>query len=849
MKALAGILGFVLCGLTLVGCQQTCYVKEPDLFEANQRLHMPPDPENDPAAGMRPLLSSMGDPATVVDPDRKPRYITLQETLAIALESGTTGAQSVRAPGIPIDDLVTFTGNGVVGSDRIRVFALAPAINAAIMEGSLARWDPQWISSMNWLTNDNPVQGLNSFTNGEGASLSTSLVKPLPTGGTAGITFSANYLDLRTPPQGFFFLNPSYTTNLQLGFEQPLLRYNGVGINQILPSFPGSNLFSQINSRPAASSSEGILITRIRFDQQRADFERRINYLLLNVEVAYWNLYGSYVTLFSADQGLRQAHESWRVLKEKQDAGAADPALLPQVRAQYEQFRIDRLNAINTVLENERVLRIFLGMKMEDGERLVPADAPTLAPYVPNWQAAFEDALSLRPELVMAREDVKAKQLALIAVKTLLQPDLRFSSTYTLVGLGSRLDGGGAITPGSPISFNSLNTLASGNFVNWNVGLNMIVPIGFRNELAQVRAARLNLAQSFEVLKDQENKAHNFLARQYRQVIATYKIIEARRLRRQTLSFELRTLSNKVEGGLMLPTDRASGGGPNAPSYSGDSLLDAQRLWATALSDEYQAVVDYNNALVLFEFAKGTIQHHDRIQIAEGHFPKGAQVSAVEHERERTRALVVAERTNPLVQRPASRLMPNACWPDEQAPPLPALWHDGPPINKIEPAGVEAPMPAAEQSPGGRAPAQTPAAAGSVLPSLTGPQDLPVWLKKSADVAPTPAPRTPPVLLPGVTASQVLEPTGLQWPKAAGETTVILPETPPLVPRVEVPEAPVVVRIDVIPGQERPASVPSRLGIPGPLRELPPVAPPPAPAAPSAAQGSEDAQLGAPLEP
>jgi outer membrane protein TolC len=692
MKSLAAILVFVLCGLTLVGCQQTCFVQEPDLFEANQRLQMGPDPENNPAAGLRPLLPMMGAPATVVDPDRKPRYITLQETFAIALENGTIGSGTVRFPGSPLDDLVSFTGNGVAGSDRIRVFALAPAINAAILEGSLARWDPQWISSLNWLANDNPVQGLNSFTNGEGANFSTALVKPLPTGGTAGITFNANYLDLRQPPTGFFFLNPSYTTNLQLGFEQPLLRYNGVEINQILPSFPGSNLFSQITSRPANSSTEGILITRIRFDQQRADFERRINYLLLNVEVAYWNLYGSYVSLFSADQALRQAHESWRVLKEQYEVGKADPVQYAQVRYQYESFRINRLTALDTVLENERALRIFLGMKMEDGERLVPADAPTLAPYVPNWEAAFEDALSLRPELVMAREDVKAKQLALRAVKTLLQPDLRFSSTYTLVGLGSRLDGGGPIQPGPPISFGSLATLASGNFVNWNVGLNMTVPIGFRNELAQVRAARLNLAQSFEVLKDQENKAHNVLARQYREIIANYKIIEARRLYRQTLAKELRDLTTKVEAGQLLPTDRTYG----------DSLLDAQRLWAAALSDEYTAVVNYNNALVQFEFAKGTIQQHDRIQIAEGHIPKGARVSATEHERERTRALVICERTNPLIERPPNRLLP-ACWPEQMAPPLPALWRDGPPVSKTEPAGLDVP--------GTTAPEQTPQAA------------------------------------------------------------------------------------------------------------------------------------------
>ena len=45
---------------------------------------------------------------------------------------------------------------------------------------------------------------------------------------------------------------------------------------------------------PVGGQVEGILITRIRLDQQRAEFERNLNYLLLNVEAAYWNLYGAY---------------------------------------------------------------------------------------------------------------------------------------------------------------------------------------------------------------------------------------------------------------------------------------------------------------------------------------------------------------------------------------------------------------------------------------------------------------------------------------------------------------------------------------------------------------------------
>lgn len=663
---LAGWLAFV--GLMLTGCPKMVLLQEPDIIEAGLRLGLPPEVEKDPTAGVVPFLGPVDQPTTVVDPERPPRFISLPEAIAIALESGTSGAQAIRTPGVPTDDLISFTGAGVVGSDAIRVFALQPAINGAAIDAAMGRFDALWTTSMSWNAQDNPVQGLNSFTNGSGAIFNTALAKPLPTGGVAGITFNTNYTNLISPPTGpFGVINPSYTTNLQFGFEQPLWRNAGVGINQLLDTFPGSFLFPGLNSRISAVAPDGILIARLRFDEQRAEFERRLNYMLLNVEVAYWNLYGSYVTLFAAEQGLRMSLESWRFAESHYKAGDYDPVLLAQTRAQYELFRVERLKALGQVLENERALRILLGMKIEDGTRLVPADTPTLAPLVPNWEAAFQDALSLRPELVMAREDLKVKQFNMLLNQNLLRPDLRFQSSYTMVGLGNRLDGGGVIpTATGTIPANSLRTLFSGDFANWNIGLTLNVPIGFRTEYARARQARLHLAQAFAVLKDQEKKAHNILAREYRLVIEAYKTIEIRRQRRQTLAEELKLLADKVAVGTIDPTSRRFG----------DSLLDAQRLWALALSDEYQAIVDYNNTLAQFEFAKGTIQQHDQVHVAEGPLPVAAQVRAVDHERERTRALVLNRRQG--IPPPATLHGVVDRWPENSAPALPSLWERGP---------------------------------------------------------------------------------------------------------------------------------------------------------------------------
>ena len=138
----------------------------------------------------------------------------------------------------------------------------------------------------------------------------------------AGITFSTNYLNLSNPPQNsqFVSLATSYTPRLQFIFEQPLLQGFGVEINQLLSGHPGSALIPGL--RPSGGQgSEGILLTRIRHDQARAQFEVQVNTMLLNVETAYWNLYSAYYNLAAQEEGLKQSLDSLFFIRDRVRAG------------------------------------------------------------------------------------------------------------------------------------------------------------------------------------------------------------------------------------------------------------------------------------------------------------------------------------------------------------------------------------------------------------------------------------------------------------------------------------------------------------------------------------------------
>ena len=253
----------------LSGCTSpSCLPSQCDLN--HPPMGLPPQVEKDPESALIPEVVSAAEPATVSDPNRPPRFISLPEAFALALEKGVVGLQSLQNPGLVSQDLLSFGGQGINGSDAVRVLAMQPAITAARLEGTLARFDPIWTTGMTWRKVDEPTQGFSSFSNGQFATFSTGIAKPLSTGGTAGVNFTTDYQLLSNPPTGAFgVLNPSYTSRLVLGFDQPLLRGFGSEINQLLPNVPGSSQFPVVNGRFGAGASEGILITRLRFDQRR----------------------------------------------------------------------------------------------------------------------------------------------------------------------------------------------------------------------------------------------------------------------------------------------------------------------------------------------------------------------------------------------------------------------------------------------------------------------------------------------------------------------------------------------------------------------------------------------------
>jgi outer membrane protein TolC len=754
---LSGLLGLAALG----GCKQQIFLEPADYEGAKQNLVLA-KLESEPYETITPSPVQQGTtPATILDPTRPPRYISLKEAIAIALEQGNTGfpvTSGFATPGNMNEALPNFTGNGATGTDKINAFALDPAIAGAEIERAVSKFDARWITSMTWNKVDNPTLTLQqSFSNGDTANFNSTLAKPLPTGGLAGITFSTQYLKLANPPSNpqFVTLGVSYTPQLLFTFEQPLLQGFGVEINQLLPNHPGSQLIPGL--RPSGGQgSAGILVTRIRRDQQQAQFNAYVNQMLLNVEGAYWKLYSAYYALAAQEEGMKQSLSGYQYFQARVKGGVTRQQQAFQTQAQYHLFQTQVLSARGDVLQAERQLRGMLGMRSDDGTRLVPIDEPTLVAFRPDYYELANEAMRFRPELTIARQELKARQMDLVLQRNLRRPDLRFLSNYSIQGLGASLDG-----RNTPLSqnINALQSFGSNQFNNWQLGLRLDMPLGFRDANALVRQAELNLRKTYFALTDAERKTLEFLTQQYRQVIQSHEIIQTRRSQREALQKYIELNQTLLKIGQTGPTAEAAEGFVA-------NLIQVQRDLAAATASEFQAVADYNIALASLEYAKGTSQAYNNVTISEGPLPPQVAKKATDHFRARDVALKLREHPAALPLPPLSQWQPmkNILGPAGTFPPPPG----GFPIP---------PAPGSPSIPLVSAPTGQPATPWN--PNRTGGEFQPDTAAAKATLPPPPAPpataTTPqPVTLPTTPAQPIMTaPTTEPAPPAGATFTPI----------------------------------------------------------------------------
>ena len=646
--------------LLATGCQpiQPFYLKEDgDLshyMDVATEIEYPDvdEPQLDEVTGALP-------PLTLKNTDNYEIWdVSLEEAVQITL----CNSQVMRQLGARVQSVAPETISRTLVSPVAVATAYDPALTETVtglsvgspfqgsgVEAALSEFDARLDTSVFWEKNRRPQNRPDAgfflppiFAQDLG-TLSTGIAKTTADGSTFAFRNNTNYEQNNTD-LSFRPLASEWQTNFEASFSRPLLQGGGTQYNRIAGPFD----FNQY-AAGLGNPIDGVMIARIRTDQSLADFEGAINNLTRDVEDAYWELYFAYRDLDARKLGRDSALETWKKTSALLRTGRAGSDREAQSRSQYFLFRAQVEQALTDLFRAENRLRYIMGLSMSDGRLIRPADEPTTARVAFDWSGIHCEGLARRVEIRKEKWEVKRRELELIAARNLLLPRLDAVGRYRWLGLGDDLidpaRGSSAFNePGST----AFGNLTGGEFQEWQLGLQLNVPIGFRRELSSVRHQELLLARERALLQDLELEISHQIGDAVRDIDLYYGLTQTNFNRRVAAEKEVQAVQASYE----------------AERVTLDLLLDAQRRRAEAESAYYRSLIDYNKAIMGVHYRKGSLLDYNGVYLAEGPWPGKAYFDALREARKRDASMYLDygfTRPNVLSRGPYQQLTGEGC--------------------------------------------------------------------------------------------------------------------------------------------------------------------------------------------
>ena len=557
-----------------------------------------------------PEIGSTAAPFTLANPDPAAMWeLTLEEAIHMALKNSTV-IRTLSGVGFSQAGVSGVPGTLLQAPSNVRTVydpALTESDPRSGIEAALSAFDAQINAGAQWTKSDTPYR----------RSIGGTPTNPVYGNAIAGIQGDAGVFDVGISKYAatgtVFSLNHvnqynvggaqgtpvTWSNYLEGGFRHPLLRGSGVEFNRIAgPS-------------GVIGSYSGVAVARINTDMSLSDFEVATRNLVADVEKAYWNLYYAYRRLDSVRAGRDSAQETWRRTMEFRNAGdqRGSAQNIAQSAQNYFTFRGQTEIAQNNLFKAEGAMRYILGLAPTDGRLIRPIDAPITAPISLDWHSIVCEALFRSPELRKHKWDIKRRELELVASKNFLLPRLDVTGGYRVSGAGKELTGDGS----------AYDTLTGGNYTGWTVGLSAYAPLGWRQEQAAVQNAQLQLTRARAILREQELELKYQLEDSFREISLAHQQMQSTLAAYQAANEEVYAVQAAVDVG----------------KTTLDQLLQAQRRQSEAETGYHSSVVDYNLAIMMLHYRKGSLLEYNNVCLMEGSWPSKAYFDAKRRARER----------------------------------------------------------------------------------------------------------------------------------------------------------------------------------------------------------------------
>jgi outer membrane protein TolC len=497
-------------------------------------------------------------------------------------------------------------------------------------EAALSAFDAEFTTSLfseqnNRALNNEFFGGGTRILDQDASVFQAQISKRAATGSEFAIRHNIDY-DANNAPGNVF---PSaWNANVEAEIRQPLLQGSGIEFNRIAGPSTTPGIYN------------GVLVARTNTDIALTDFEIAVRDLVSNLENTYWDLYYGYRDLDTKVAARDSALDTWRRVQALYETGrrGGEAEKEAQAREQYYRFQEEVQNALSGqlidgtrtgngsgggtfravggVLVAERRLRLLMGLPPSGGALFRPVDEPVLAPVAFDWHQVTEDAGMRRSELRRQKWVIRRREMELIASKNYLLPRLDTVGRYRWRGFGhDLLDNHGTLGEFD----NAYGNLTSGDFQEWQLGVELTVPIGFRLAHTSVRNAEFRLARARAILRDQQREVIHEAADAIAEMDRAYTVTQT--------SFNRLVASRQQLGAV-----QAAYEADKAPL---DLFLDAQRRLTEAESRYYRGLAEFAVATKNVHFVKGTLLEYDGVCLAEGGWPAKAYKDAAEREANR----------------------------------------------------------------------------------------------------------------------------------------------------------------------------------------------------------------------
>lgn len=482
------------------------------------------------------------------------------------------------------------------------------------MDAALADFDTRLTSSLIFSGQDTrlnvPTLPQNSSQSG---AFNTALGKAFASGGNVAVI--SNWSDNWSNSSSSYY--PSvYQGVLGAQFIQPLLAGSGVEYTRVAgPTNPAFGAITGV--------SQGVAIARINQDISLADFEVAVRTALRDIENSYWDLYLAYRLYDTSVTAHESAFQTWREAQTKFEIGTLEKAEELQARDRLYETKSSLELSLNQLYQTESEMRRLVGLPMNDGTVLRPAEEPIVAELLPDWHTSLVDGLTYRVELRRQKWQIKSLLLQLDAANNLVRPSLNAVGGYNLLGVGNTLRSQTIIDPATGTPTNSaLGSMAHDDLNQWNVGMQFSMPIGLRQARSQARNYELQVAKANAVLAAQERSIAHDITNAIQDVAATYAAAQSNLNRLEAAKERVELLEAKRDVGTLTL----------------DLVLRAQASVAAAEGAYYQQVVAYNKAITSLNLATGRLLEFNNIYLQEGKWVPEAYEDARMRAQERTHA-------------------------------------------------------------------------------------------------------------------------------------------------------------------------------------------------------------------